>query len=55
MVAVEFRGVSYLLFNHQSLSRIATAVGKPVSLSPETERKENFEVAKVWVRVDLLA
>lgn len=55
VVPVEFRGVPYLLFNRQSLSRIATAVGRPVSLAPETERKENFEVAKVWVRVDLLA
>ncbi|KAF8113176.1 hypothetical protein N665_0055s0040 [Sinapis alba] len=55
VVPVEFRGVPYLLFNRQSLSRIATAVGKPVSLAPETERKENFEVAKVWVRVDLLS
>ncbi|WZZ67888.1 hypothetical protein YC2023_079258 [Brassica napus] len=55
VVPVDFRGVPCLLFNRQSLSRIATAVGKPVSLAPETERKENFEVAKVWVRVDLLA
>ncbi|ESQ43689.1 hypothetical protein EUTSA_v10015497mg, partial [Eutrema salsugineum] len=37
----------------QSLARIATAVGKPVSLAPETERKDNFHVAKVYVRVDL--
>ncbi|CAA7043519.1 unnamed protein product [Microthlaspi erraticum] len=55
VVPVELRGVPYLLFNKKSLSRIATAVGKPVSLAPETERKENFEVAKVWVRVNLLA
>lgn len=54
VVPVEFRGVPYLLFNKQSLSRIATAVGKPVSLAPETERKENFEVAKIWIRVRLL-
>lgn len=54
VVPVELRGVPYLLFNKQSLSRIATAVGKPVSLAPETERKENFEVAKLWVRVNLL-
>ncbi|KAG2299655.1 hypothetical protein Bca52824_036127 [Brassica carinata] len=54
VVPVEFRGVPYLLFNQQSLSRIATAVGKYLSLAPETERKENFEVAKVWVRVNLL-
>lgn len=53
-VTVEFRGVPYLLFNDESLSRLATAVGKPVALAPETARKENFEVAKVIVRVDLL-
>ncbi|KAF2563502.1 hypothetical protein F2Q70_00016323 [Brassica cretica] len=39
----------------ESLSRIAIAVGKPDSLAPETERKENFEVAKLYVRVDLTA
>ncbi|CAF2126149.1 unnamed protein product [Brassica napus] len=54
VIPVELRGVPYLLFNRQSLSRIATAVGKPVSLAPETERKENFEVAKIWVQVNLL-
>ncbi|VVA94789.1 unnamed protein product [Arabis nemorensis] len=53
LVPVEFRKVPYLLFNKQSLSRIATTIGKPVSLAPETERKENFEVAKIYVRVDL--
>ncbi|KAJ4908458.1 hypothetical protein Rs2_12116 [Raphanus sativus] len=53
IVPVEFRNVPYLLFNRQSLSRIATAIGKPESLAPETERKENFEVAKLYVRVDL--
>ncbi|VVB02617.1 unnamed protein product [Arabis nemorensis] len=52
-VTVEFRGVPYLLFTNQNLSRIATAVGKPVSLAPETERKDSFEVARVVVRVDL--
>lgn len=30
-----------------------TAIGKPDSVAPETERKENFEVAKLFVRVDL--
>ena len=30
-------------------------MGKPESLAPETERKENFEVAKLFVRVDLTA
>lgn len=54
VVPVELRGVSYLLFNKKSLSRLATAVGKPVSLATETERKENFEVAKLWVHVNLL-
>lgn len=53
VVPVELRGVPYLLFNKESLSRLATAVGKPVSLAPETERKENFQVAKLYVRVDL--
>ncbi|CAN6927816.1 unnamed protein product [Brassica oleracea] len=53
IVPVEMRNVPYLLFNNESLSRIATAVGKPDSLAPETERKENFEVAKLYVRVDL--
>lgn len=55
VVPVELRNVPYLLFNQESLSRLATAVGKPDSLAPETERKENFEVAKLYVRVDLTA
>lgn len=54
VIPVEMRGVPYLLFNKQSLSRLSTAIGKPVSLAPETERKENFEVAKLWVSVNLL-
>lgn len=29
-------------------------MAKPVSLAPETERNENFEVARLWVRVNLL-
>lgn len=53
IVPVEMRNVPYLLFNNESLSRLATAIGKPESLAPETERKENFEVAKLFVRVDL--
>lgn len=53
IVPVEMRNV--LLFNQESLSRIATAVGKPDSLAPETERKLNFEVAKLYVRVDFTA
>ncbi|CAN6995847.1 unnamed protein product, partial [Brassica oleracea var. botrytis] len=53
IVPVEMRNVPYLLFNRESLSRIATAIGKPDCLAPETERKENFEVAKLYVRVDL--
>lgn len=55
VVLVELRWVPYLLFNKQSLSRLATAIGKPVSLALETERRENFEVAKMWVRVNLLS
>ncbi|KAG5374392.1 hypothetical protein IGI04_042309 [Brassica rapa subsp. trilocularis] len=39
----------------ESLSRIATAIGKPESLAPETKRKENFAVAKLYVKVDLTA
>lgn len=53
VVTAELRGVPYLLFNIKSLGRITTAIGKPIALAPETERKENFEVAKVMVRVDL--
>lgn len=53
IVPVEMRNVPYLLFNQESLSRLATAVGKPDSLALETERKLNFEVAKLFVRVDL--
>ncbi|KAJ4911054.1 hypothetical protein Rs2_05675 [Raphanus sativus] len=53
IVPVEMRNVPYLLFNNESLSRIATAIGIPDSVAPETERKENFEVAKLFVRVDL--
>ncbi|KAH0896413.1 hypothetical protein HID58_045981, partial [Brassica napus] len=55
IVPVEMRNVPYLLFNQESLSRIATTIGKPESLAPETERKENFEVAKLYVKVDLTA
>lgn len=51
---MELRGVPYLLFNRQSLSRLATVIGKPISLAPETERKENFEVARLWVKVNLM-
>ncbi|ESQ52289.1 hypothetical protein EUTSA_v10017665mg, partial [Eutrema salsugineum] len=54
VVPVEFRDVPYLLFNKESLGRIATAIGTPVALAPETERKQTFEVAKVYVRVNLL-
>lgn len=54
VVTVELRGVPYLLFNKESLGRIATAIGKPVALAPETERKENFEVARILIRVNLL-
>ncbi|KAF8114376.1 hypothetical protein N665_0039s0134 [Sinapis alba] len=50
IVHVELRNVPYLLFNRESLSRIATAVGKPESLFPETERKEIFAVAKLYVK-----
>ncbi|CAG7865672.1 unnamed protein product [Brassica rapa] len=53
VIPVELRDVPYLLFNKESLSRLATAVGKPVSLAPETERKLNFKVAKLYVKVDL--
>ncbi|KAF3565365.1 hypothetical protein DY000_02011380 [Brassica cretica] len=53
IVPVEMRNVPYLLFNQESLGLLATAIGKPDSLAPETERKENFEVAKLYVRVDL--
>lgn len=53
VVPVELRDVLYLLFNKESLSRLATAIGKPVALALETERKENFHVAKLYVRVDL--
>ncbi|KAG5401453.1 hypothetical protein IGI04_016060 [Brassica rapa subsp. trilocularis] len=53
IVPEELRNVPYMLFNKESLSRLATAIGKPDSLAPETERKENFEVAKLYVRVDL--
>ena len=54
VVPVELRNVPYLLFNNQSLSRLATAVGRPVSVAPETQRKEKFQVAKLYVEVDLL-
>ncbi|KAL0814565.1 hypothetical protein Bca101_071008 [Brassica carinata] len=54
VIPVELHGVPYLLFNKQSLSRLTTAIRKPESLAPETERKENFEVAKIWVWVSLL-
>ncbi|KAL0669572.1 hypothetical protein Bca4012_032276 [Brassica carinata] len=49
IVHVEMHNVLYLLFNRESLSRIATAVGKPDSLAPETEQKENFEEVQIDV------
>ncbi|CAA7041571.1 unnamed protein product [Microthlaspi erraticum] len=52
-VMVEFRGIPYLLFNDDSLARIASGVGEPKALSPETARKDTFEVAKIVVEVDL--
>ncbi|KAF3597513.1 hypothetical protein DY000_02026866 [Brassica cretica] len=54
VVQVEMRNVPYLLFHDESLSRLATAVGRPVALAPETRRKPNFQVAKVFVKVDLI-
>lgn len=53
-VMVEFRGIPYLLFINASITRIASGVGEPKELSPETARKENFEVAKILVEVNLL-
>lgn len=53
VVQVEMLNVPYLLFNDESLSRLATAVGRPIALAPETRRKQNFQVAKVFVKVDL--
>lgn len=53
VVPVEMRNVPYLLFNNESLSTLASPVGKPVSLAPETQIKENFKVAKLFVKVDL--
>lgn len=53
MILVELRGVPYLLFNNESLILLATAVGKLVSFAPETEPKEKFQVAKLFVLVDL--
>lgn len=50
-VTVEFCGIPYFLFDK---SRIATGVGKPISLAPETERKQNFQVAKILVEVNFL-
>lgn len=51
---MEFRGIPYLLFNDESLARIASGVGEPNALSPETARRETFKVAKIVVEVDLL-
>lgn len=53
VIPVELRDVLYLLFNKESLSRLASVIGKPVSSAPETERKLNFKVTKLFVRVDL--
>ncbi|CAH2036045.1 unnamed protein product, partial [Thlaspi arvense] len=53
-VMVEFRGIPYLFFNKESLGRIASGAGDPKALSPETARKETFEVVKILVEVDLL-
>ncbi|KAF3531813.1 hypothetical protein DY000_02038641 [Brassica cretica] len=54
VVSAELRNVPYLLYNNESLSRLATVVGRPVSVAPETQRKENFQVVKLYVKVDLL-
>lgn len=42
------------MFNNESLAIISSGVGEPKALSPETVRKETFEVAKIIVEVDLL-
>ena len=53
VIPVELREVPCLLFNKQSLSRLVTAVGKPIYVAPKTKRKLNFKVAKLYVKVDL--
>ncbi|KAF8087498.1 hypothetical protein N665_0583s0007 [Sinapis alba] len=55
IVAVEMQNFPYMLFNKEILSRLATAMGKPASLFPETKRKKRFDVPKLYVRVDLTA
>ncbi|KAF3528202.1 hypothetical protein DY000_02043047 [Brassica cretica] len=53
VIPIELREVPCLLFNKQSLSRLATAVGKPIYVAPKTKRTLNFKVAKLYVKVDL--
>lgn len=53
VIPIELRELPCLLFNKQSLSRLATAVGKPIYVAPKTKRKLNFKVAKLYVKVDL--
>lgn len=49
VVPVELMTVLYLLFNKESLSRLTTTVGKPVSLYPETERKGLPSCTSKWI------
>lgn len=45
--------MTYIFINDESLSKLATAIGKPVALAPEIQRKQKFQVAKLFVKVDL--
>ena len=50
---VHLRGVPLHMYSWKGLSFITNAVGFPVKLHPETIACTNFEVAKVFVKVDV--
>ena len=50
---VHLRGVPLHMYSWEGISFITSAVGFPVKLHPETIACTNFEVAKVFVKVDV--
>ncbi|KAG7559344.1 ABC transporter type 1 transmembrane domain superfamily [Arabidopsis thaliana x Arabidopsis arenosa] len=49
---LELRDVPFQFFNEEGLERIASLVGDPKCLHPDTANKSNLEVAKVFTLID---
>lgn len=49
---LELRNVHFQFFNEDGLERIASLVGTPKFLHPNTANKTNLEVAKVFTIID---